>query len=179
MNDALEEFLNQVTPRGACPELRESTLAAANDTLAKPQPRRWDLWCGVASAAALVLGVGLNFWVIRVDERRFAELYGPEPLPRHLAEATESIESVTNSETGGWVRGQWRTALASRRPSANYVATCIRRHYQSILDELAVVRKEPSHGEEDHQVDRDRPRRPDGDTTRHLRHPCLHYQYAA
>lgn len=179
MNDPLEETLSQLTPRGVAPESREAALAATRDTLAERPSHCWDAWFGMAAAASLLLGISLNFWVIRADEARFAELYGPRPLSRRLAEVADSIESVTDPDTGRWVREQWRIAQASRNLSSEAAIERVRHHYQTVLNEIAVARKGPFHVEEAHQLDRDPPGRLGGDAAHRFRHTHVRQQYTA
>ena len=140
-------------------------------------PLGFVVWHG--SAAALLLGVGLQVLVLWADEAQFARLYGPEPLPHHIAESADSIESVSNPETGRWVREQWRIGRASRRPSAEDAVGRFRDHYQNILKELAAARKEPSHVEEGCQMDHDCSGRAGGDTSYYPGCLQLYHEYTA
>lgn len=218
MNDDIETILNQLTPRGAGPELRARVLdavaerlgaagsvcthdreescgagfqpvtehgqdgrATRNDanTFAVPDPscavgslpalarRRWDRWAVAAVAALLLLGVGLNFWVARTGQAQLAAIYGPQPVPRYIADIADTIASVTDAETGRRVREQ----LLAAQPSRRITPEDVMRHYEQLLNTILLVERDLRHGatQEDTEMDRNRSRDAGGDTSYYQR----------
>ena len=115
MNHDSERLLEQLVPCPAPPELRQRVLAAVTRELAAGRPLRWERWCGLAVAAGLLLGLGLNAWVVQAQEQRLARLYGPRPVPQQIVELARAVESVTDAETAQRVQQQLATAQQQRQ----------------------------------------------------------------
>jgi hypothetical protein len=104
MNDDIEGRLQQMTPRGAPPELRPRVLAAVADQLrtGPPLPSHGPLRPALAIAASLLAGLALNYWVNDAIDRRLAIVFGPRPVPRQAVEIAAEIASITDPATGQW-----------------------------------------------------------------------------
>jgi hypothetical protein len=173
-----ERALRRATPRGADPGLRQEVLAAVRRELAADRGSAWQRRLGLAVAASLLLAVALNIWVNKASEQRLARLYGPQPVPRKIADVVEAVVSVTDAETGRRVQEQlienWRSR-AARAPQNPF-------DYAQIMRELGLAgedtRYETRH-QESTQVDRDRRRGDPGDTSYRQRHLRLDHRFTA
>ena len=114
MKDDGESLLDNVTLRGAPPELRGRVLSAVAQELSIDIVPSWERRIGRLVAAAVVIGVVLNLWAVRTNDRRLAQLAGPRPVPKQVLEIVEIVESVTGSGTGGWVQQRLVKAWVSR-----------------------------------------------------------------
>jgi hypothetical protein len=115
-----EGVLGRLHPRGVGPELRDRVLGAVAQQLAlSPGVARLWRWAG-AVAAGLLLGVGLNVWVIRTTEARLARLYGPPTVPQPIVAVAEAVESVTDAETARWVQQRLFAAHQERLRSVPF-----------------------------------------------------------
>jgi hypothetical protein len=95
MKDNGDFLLENVKPRCAPPELRERVLSAVAQELSTDIVPSWENRIGWLVAAAAVLGIVLNLWAVRTNERRLADLTGPHPAPQQVSEIVEIAESVT------------------------------------------------------------------------------------
>jgi hypothetical protein len=109
-----EAWLEQLTPRGAFPDVRARVLAMVNEELRASARVPWGRWCGSAIAAGLVIGIALNGWVSWRQEERLTRLYGPPVIPASVAEIAQVVESVTDKPTARWFEQCFRSAR--RRP---------------------------------------------------------------
>jgi hypothetical protein len=107
MSDDLERLLGQLRPRGPASELRPRVLGAVNNELRRRGSPPWLRWYAAAVAAALLLGVFLNYWVSSRQDERLARLIGPPPVPRTVAEVAKAVEEVTDAETAARLQEQW------------------------------------------------------------------------
>jgi hypothetical protein len=114
MKDNGDFLLENVKPRCAPPELRERVLSAVAQELSTDIVPSWENRIGWLVAAAAVLGIVLNLWAVRTNERRLADLTGPHPAPQQVSEIVEIAESVTGRGTGGWVQQRLVKAWRSR-----------------------------------------------------------------
>jgi len=141
--------------------LRGRILDAVGQELGGGAGKRWQGRAALAVALSILLGVGLNVWIVRASNRRRAELYGPDPLPRQIAEICQSIESVSDAETGRSIEKQLAAAWRSR-PVPPRWSVC---SFAGIGKDLLVT----GEGRDDEEawdgveVDGDRGRRPDRD----------------
>jgi len=176
MNDDLEQRLERLQPRGAAAELREHVLDAVAEELAAPT-RRWRPRLGVAVAASLLMSLALNIWVSKSADRRMARLYGPRPVPKAIAEIVDAVASVTDAETGQRLQRQLLVAWDSR-PARSEQGIA---EYRRMVNELIAIGKDWGHekAKEDAQMDRDRSRNTDRDTSTWQRDLGLDYQFTA
>ncbi|WP_337177165.1 hypothetical protein [Paludisphaera sp.] len=159
MNDDVERRLAALTPRGAPPGLRARILAAVEAELARPLPtrprRRFPV--GLATAAALLLSVGLNVRANRASDARLDRAFGPRPVsPRALAIARDVAE-VAGPEAGRWALDRLSATAPSVAPDPARHAAEVRR----LVRELTLELREPDHETprpEIPQVGRDRDR---------------------
>jgi hypothetical protein len=79
MNDDLEQVLSELTPRGVRPELRPRVLEAVASQLRAKPPSRWLRLAALATAASILVAIGLNVAVNRSADRNLAQLVGPPP----------------------------------------------------------------------------------------------------
>ena len=114
MKEDGELLLDNVTLRGAPPELRGRVLSAVAQELSVDSIPAWERRIGRLVAAAVVIGVVLNLWAVQSTDRRLAQLAGPRPVPQQVLEIVEIVESVTGSGTGGWVQQRLVKAWLSR-----------------------------------------------------------------
>jgi hypothetical protein len=96
----MEQILGQVTPRGAGAALRGRVLGALECELRK-RPR-WERLFWPAAAAAILLGIFLNYWVAKSGSERLARVMGPPAVSRRAAELAADIAAVTDEATGRW-----------------------------------------------------------------------------
>jgi len=155
MNQDIERLLDELTPRGPAPELRDRVLAAVGDVLAEvstPARRRFRFRPGLGVAAALLASLLLNHLVNTSVDRRLAAVLGPPPVPRQAAEIAAEIAALTDSRTGQWA---YERLAASRSESADPQHYPVR--LQELIRQVTGDLEEPSHekSEENPQVDRD------------------------
>jgi len=168
-DEHVEQTLRRLTPCGAGPELRGQVLAGVGRELSAEPASRWQGKLGLAVAASILLGIVLNVWAVRVDRQCQARLYGPRPVPRQIADLTETVASVTDAETGRRLERQLAAIWRSREAELPYPPI----DYSQFLREFEVVRKEPPHEDllkEGTETNRDRRRRGDRDTSDCQRH---------
>jgi len=115
MSSDSERFLERLTPRGAPPPLRERVLDSVTRELAVRPAAHWSRWAWGALAASLLLGVALNVGLERAHEAKLAEIYGPKPVPREVAEMTRTIEKVTDKQTASWYQQELLAAVRRRQ----------------------------------------------------------------
>jgi hypothetical protein len=118
-----------------------------------------------AVAASLLLGIGLNVWVSKESERRLAELFGPPPVSRRAMEIAESIERITDAETGRWVYRRLAVPISSAAFAAARAEYCER--VKKLIDQLQTVSKDFDHEtpQKAFEMDRYRSRGDRGDST--------------
>ena len=155
MNQDIERLLDDLTPRGPGPELRDRVLAAVGDALAEaptPACRRLRFRPGLGVAAALLVSLLINHIVNASLDRRLAAVLGPPTVPRQAAEIAAEIAVLTDSRTGQW---------AFERLAASQSQSVDPQHYpvrlQELIRQVTGDLEEPSHetSEENPQVDRD------------------------
>ncbi|HLW65816.1 MAG TPA: hypothetical protein VKS79_10890, partial [Gemmataceae bacterium] len=112
MNDEVENLLQRLTPRGPDIPVRAQVQAAMERELARPGPVKWERRLAWSAAAAVLLGIALNYAAIHADNQRQAR-YGT-PLPAEVQETARMVESVSDAETGQWVTQQYRQARQRR-----------------------------------------------------------------
>jgi hypothetical protein len=160
MRDDLERRLAGLTPRGAPAELRARILLAVEAELAREvssRPRRRFPF-SLATAAALLLSVGLNYGANRASDARLDRAFGPRPVsPRALAIARDVAE-VAGPEAGRWTLDRLSSTVPGVAPDlARHAAEVERLARELSLETLEDVHEAPH--PEIPQVDRDR-RRP-------------------
>jgi hypothetical protein len=163
MSDDVERFLQEVTPRGAGPELRGQVLDAVGGELAKRPAGRWERRTARAVAASVLITVVLNVWLVTSSNRRRAALYGPAPVPRPIAEVCQAVESVTDVATGRQIQAQLLAAWRSRpaRPPQSVCTIDGIEHDSGMIEKGWHDETTP----ENLEMDRDRGRRPDRHTS--------------
>jgi hypothetical protein len=114
MKDDVERLFHDLTPRGAPPELRERVLKAVAQELSNDIVSPWERWTGGLVAAAVLLGVVLNVWVVKTSEHRLADLAGPHLPPKSVAEMVAIAQSVAGSHTAEWLQQQLSIAWSAR-----------------------------------------------------------------
>jgi hypothetical protein len=107
MSDDLEQLLGQLRPRGPANELRPLVLGAVDNELSRRGSVPWLRGYAAIVAAALLLGVFVNYWVSARQEERLAGIIGPPPVPRTVAEVAKAVAEVTDAETAGRLQEQW------------------------------------------------------------------------
>ncbi|MBI3838192.1 MAG: hypothetical protein HY288_09710 [Planctomycetia bacterium] len=135
MNDNVPRMLRKLTPRPAPAALRGQVLDAVERELNRRKKPRWERMFERSVAASLLIAVGLACWRTRADEQWKARVYGPRPVPSSIAEVAQAVASVTDQETGRWVREQLSAAMSSRRDDVKSRLET----YQRILDELQTL----------------------------------------
>jgi hypothetical protein len=168
MNE-LEQKLTEAAPRGVRPALRAQVLAAVAEVLpsnslqadaiqAEPGSP-WLRRAGLAVAASLLLGVGLNVWLSRRSEQVLAQLYGPPPISKQAMEIAQDIGKTAGPEMTQWV--YQRLAPKSRDRSidevyAEYAAYCAM--LTQLTEKPFLSPKESKHEtpQKNPQMDRDR-----------------------
>ncbi len=155
MNHDIERLLDELTPRGPAPELRDRVLAAVGDALAeasRPARFRYRLRPGLGVAASLLASLLMNYLVNASVDRRLTAVLGPRPVPRQAVEIAAEIATLTDSRTGQWA---FERLAASRSPSADpeYYPVQLQELIRQVTGDL----EEPSHetSKESTQVDRD------------------------
>jgi len=105
MSDEVENMLGTVTPNGAPSGLRARVLAATGDELAvtpqRPRTRR-RFPIGLATAAALLLGMGADRLADRLNEERLGRAFGPRPISPAVMELAQDVAEVAGPEAGRW-----------------------------------------------------------------------------
>ena len=153
MDDNMERLLSELTPSGVRPELRPRVLEAVASELLKETQSRWLRLAALATAASILLGIGMNVWVSKASEQRMAELFGPPPVSKQAMDLAEAVAKITDAQTGQWVYRQ----MTASRPTGDGLAK-----YHEILNELIreqhIVSKDTYHEtpEKDSEMDRDR-----------------------
>jgi hypothetical protein len=105
MSDDVEGLLEDLVPRGAPTHLRSRVLAAAANELSRPVRLMNRLRAAVA--AALLVGLGLNYGICAYQDERLAQVIGPPPRPRTVALLAETIAPFTDAETAEMLERQW------------------------------------------------------------------------
>lgn len=173
MSDRVDEILSRLSPRGPDTSLRDRVLDVVDEELvrdtstmrpAASQRRSREGRLLAATAAAVVLAVGLNFAVAARNDALEARLFGPAPTPRSIAEIVDAVESVTDRETAHRVRQQLIAARSTERRGNEAII----RHYERLLAELADAQGRTRR--EDREMDRHRTGDIDRDTTHRQRH---------
>jgi len=114
-DDEMEQILRQVRPRGAGAALRSRVLAGVAGQLRAPSRPRWERVFWPAAAAAILLGVLLNYWVAKRGSERLARIMGPPAVSKRAAELAADIAAVTDEATGRWAYE--RLAACCRPPN--------------------------------------------------------------
>ena len=163
MNDDAERLLQEVTPRGARAELRGQVLDAVGAELATRPAGRFQRRAARAVAASVLISVVLNVWLVTSSNRRRAALYGPAPIPRPIAEVCQAVESVTDVQTGRQIQEQLVAAWRARpvRPPQSVCS------FDVIRDDWDMIGKDwrDENVPTSLEMDRDRGREPDRDTS--------------
>ena len=177
MKHDTEQVLGRLTPRGPAVDLRQQVLGAVDAELAVTASPRWTGRCALAVVATLLFAALLNVWVSRSADRRLAQLYGPRPVPRQIAEIVAAVESVTDAETGQWMQERLLAARASREVPPERAFE----RYQQIINQWVVIAKEwpDEKAQKGSKVDRDRSRRDRGDTSDYQRRAGFDHQFTA
>jgi hypothetical protein len=164
-HDDVERLLIRLTPRVPASDIRPRVLSAMASELKTEPASPWTRWAAWAVAAALLVGIALNFCVNRVTNDRLARLFGPPPVSKQAKELADTIESVADAQTARWVYERCVAFQSSDHSRAGYEAYCNR--LARLASELSNPRKELEHEtpQENPQVDRDRSRRARGDRT--------------
>jgi hypothetical protein len=119
-DDAVEnetaQILRQATPRGVRPELRPRVLAAVDHQLRSQTRPRWERIYWPAAAAAILLGILLNYWVAKSGSERVARIMGPPVVSRRAAELAADIAAITDEATGRWAYEQLAACCRPRDP---------------------------------------------------------------
>lgn len=105
MSDDVENLLQSMTPQGAPPDLRAKVLAAVDAELSATEPRpcaRRRFPIGLATAATLLLSVGVDRLADRVNEERLARAFGPRPVSPLVLEVARDVAEVAGPEAGRW-----------------------------------------------------------------------------
>jgi hypothetical protein len=116
VNDEIENLLQRLSPRGPDTLLREQIQSAVERELARPASKPWERRLTWAAAAALLLGIALNYAAIRADNERQAR-FGP-PVPAAVQDVARMVETVSDPETGEWVTQQFQQAQRRSATSA-------------------------------------------------------------
>ena len=163
MNEEMERLFEQALARRPAAELRGRVLDAVSEELASGAGGRWQRRAGLAVAVSILLAVALNAWIVEASNRRRAQLYGPNPVPRQIAEIRQSIESVTDADTGRLIEKQLAAAWRSRPvPPLRSISSTL-----GIYNDPVVIQEDWDDEEvlDGVEIDRDRGRRPDRDTS--------------
>jgi hypothetical protein len=163
MNDDVERRFDRLTIRGVRPELREQVLGAVeselqnsstgteevvgktstfSDLLRQPPPSPWLRRAAMATAVALLIGIGMNIFVTNVSNRRFAQLLGPPPVSKRAMEIAKDVEAITDAETGQWV---YRQLTTPRRGDGVAAYAAYYDKVRRLIDELQTVSKDSYH----------------------------------
>ena len=126
-DEEMERILRQATPRGADAALRPRVLSAVARGLSAPSRFRWERIFWRAAAAAILLGVLLNYWVTVQGKERLAQIMGPPAVSRRAAELAADIAAITDEATGRWA---YDRLAASRRPPNPFAPSGMRVHNQ-------------------------------------------------
>jgi hypothetical protein len=168
MTDELEKRLKAATPRGARAELRAAVLDRVAAVLAeepggepgeKSQPmaspssaRRmsWESRLAWTVAVSLLIGVGLNFAAIRINDSRLAA-YQPEPKVLSPQELVVELARADLEKSDFWDR---RRFVLNRAGSRTRDEEAFRR-YHDLLGQCLTLDKEPFNvfGKETRQKD--------------------------
>jgi hypothetical protein len=135
-------------------EVVGKTLDSTELRLRQPPPSPWLRRAAAATAAGLLLGVGLNLWVTKESQRRFAQLFGPPPVSKRAMEIAKDVEAITDAETGQWVYRQFTVLRRRGDDAAAYARYCDT--VKQLIDELQTVSKDTYHEaiQEDPEMDR-------------------------
>jgi hypothetical protein len=109
MSDDVEGLLEELVPRGAPTRLRSRVLDATANELRRPARLMNRLRAAVA--AALLVGLGLNYVVSAHQDERLAQVIGPPPRPRAVTIVAETIAPFTDAETAEMLERQWCQAF--------------------------------------------------------------------
>ncbi len=130
-DEEMERILRQATPRGADAALRGRVLAAvgcgeavgpavpagsippSEEPAGTAGPTSWERVYWPAVAAAILLGVLLNYWIAVEGKERLARIMGPPAVSKQAADVAADIAAITDEATGRWA---YERLAASRRP---------------------------------------------------------------
>src|SRR5262249_13413488 len=101
-------LLQRLSPRGPDALVKGRIQAAMGRELARPAGLMWERRYGRLAAAAVLLGLALNYAAIRADNARQAR-YGPPASPE-VQDVARMVETVSDRETGQWVTQQFQRA---------------------------------------------------------------------
>jgi hypothetical protein len=108
MSNDVKGLLEELVPLGAPTQLRSRVLGAAANELRRPVRLMNRLRAAVA--AALLVGLGLNYAVSAYQDERLAQVIGPPPQPRAVTIVAETIAPFTDAETAEILERQWSQA---------------------------------------------------------------------
>ena len=173
--DDVERMLGRPTPVGAGPEIRRQVLGVVTRELADRRAARLDHRCMLAVAASVVAAALLNVWVAKAEDARQARMYGPQPVPTAIVEVAQAVASVTDAETGRWYQEQLLAAYRSRRTTVPTSVCSV----ELITSEIERKDRRHETTEKNLQVDPDRRRDTDRDTSGCQRHLGLADRFTA
>ncbi len=105
MSNDVESLLEELVPRGAPAHLRPRVVGAVASELRRHFRLMNRLRAAVA--AALLVGLGLNYAACACQDARLAQVIGPPPRPRTVAIVAETISPFTDAETAEMLERQW------------------------------------------------------------------------
>ena len=126
-DEEMERILRQATPRGADAAIRPRILAAVARQVGAPARFRWERIYWPAVAAAILLGVLLNYWVAVQGTARLARIMGPPAVSKQAADLAADIAAITDEATGRWA---YDRLAASRRPPDPFGPSGMRAQHQ-------------------------------------------------
>jgi hypothetical protein len=109
MSDDVEGLLEELVPRGTPTQLRSRVLGTVGNELRRPVRLMNRLRAAVA--AALLVGLGLNYGICAYQDERLAQVIGPPPRPRPVTIVAETIAPFTDAETAEMLERQWCQAV--------------------------------------------------------------------
>jgi len=144
-DEEMERILRQVTPRGADAALRGRVLAAvgcgeavgpvvpagsippSRKSAGTAGPTNWERIYWPVAAAAILLGLVLNYWVAKTGSERLAQIMGPPAVSKQAADVAADIAAITDEATGRWA---YDRLAASRRPPDPFGPSGMRAQHQ-------------------------------------------------
>ncbi len=126
-DEEMEQVLGQVTSRGAGAALRPRVLAAVARELRAGSRPRWERVFWRAAAAAILLGILLNYWVAKRGSEQLAQVMGRPAVSKQAAELAADIAAVTDEATGRWA---YERLAAACRPRDPFGPSGVRTHNQ-------------------------------------------------